>query len=217
MVVLHYTAMQTAEEALQRLCAVEHEVSAHYLISELGQVFQLVADEMRAWHAGAGGWGQVTDVNSHSIGIELANSGSQPFAEPQMVALERLLQALLQRHAIPRERVIGHSDMAPLRKGDPGARFDWARLARQDLSVWPGAAGDLPVDAAKFRALATRFGYVFPASETCADPLTAVLSAFRLRFSPWERGELNLSDMARIADLSHRFPARGLGRAPVCD
>ncbi|WP_114284030.1 N-acetylmuramoyl-L-alanine amidase [Candidatus Halocynthiibacter alkanivorans] len=216
MVVLHYTAMDTTEEALQRLCAAEHEVSAHYLISELGQVFQLVADEKRAWHAGAGAWGQVTDVNSHSIGIELANSGRQPFAEPQMAALEQLLQALLQRHAIPRERVIGHSDMAPLRKGDPGARFDWARLARQDLSVWPGAGGGLPADAVKFHALATRFGYVFPPSEMCTDPLTAVLSAFRLRFSPWEHGALNLRDMARIADLAHRFPARGLGRAPVC-
>jgi N-acetylmuramoyl-L-alanine amidase len=217
MVVLHFTAMQSAEAALQRLCAPEHEVSAHYLISEAGQIFQLIADDKRAWHAGAGAWGQVVDVNSHSIGVELANTGDQPFAEPQMAVLETLLQELLQRHAIPRERVIGHSDMAPLRKGDPGARFDWARLARQDLSVWPHAVGGPPADAVKFRALATRFGYVFPAAESGTDPVTAVLAAFRLRFCPWEHGALNLCDMARIADLADRYPARGLGRAPVCD
>ncbi len=137
MVVLHYTAMRRCAEALERLCDPAHEVSAHYLISERGQVFALVPEEARAWHAGAGRWGAVTDVNSRSIGIELANPGDAPFAAPQMAALEQLLRAVLGRHRIPPERVIGHSDMAPARKADPGRRFDWRRLALQRLSVWP--------------------------------------------------------------------------------
>ena len=130
LLVIHYTAMQSAEAAIARLCAPEAEVSAHYVISERGQITRLVPEEMRAWHAGAGRWGDVTDVNSHSIGIELANRGNHPFPEPQMARLELLISEIMARWAIPPERVIGHSDMAPGRKGDPGARFDWARLAR---------------------------------------------------------------------------------------
>jgi len=97
MVVLHYTAMQTAADALERLCNPDFEVSAHYLISETGEVFQLVSEDMRAWHAGAGRWGNVDDVNSHSIGIELANCGFSPFSEPQMAALILLLKDIKQR------------------------------------------------------------------------------------------------------------------------
>ena len=141
MVVLHYTAMESAGAALDRLCEENVEVSAHYLICETGRIWQLVDEEMRAWHAGAGRWGDVVDVNSRSIGIELANTGTQPFAEPQMAALEALLRGIVDRWSVRPERVIGHSDMAPGRKGDPGPRFDWRRLALQGLSVWPDPHG----------------------------------------------------------------------------
>jgi len=137
--------MQTAQAALKTLCNPKTEVSAHYLIAEDGEVLSLVPEDLRAWHAGAGAWGSVTDVNSRSIGIELANPGNCPFAAPQMDALEDLLAGIKTRWQIRPERVIGHSDMAPGRKIDPGARFDWLRLARAGFGVWPKPQSGDPV------------------------------------------------------------------------
>lgn len=207
LIVIHYTAMATVEEARARLCDPAAEVSAHWLIAPDGTAEQLVDEAHRAWHAGAGSWGAVRDVNSRSIGIELANPGDRPFPEPQMSALERLLAAVMAHWSIPPERVIGHSDMAPGRKGDPGPRFDWRRLALQGLSVWPDpsvqrAAG--PVGAAGFMESARAFGY--------PDlPAATVLSAFRLRFRPWAAGPETAEDRAAIADLARRFPVDGGG------
>lgn len=201
MVVLHYTAMPLGP-ALDRLCDPAAEVSAHYLIARDGRLFQLVDEDARAWHAGAGCWGAVGDVNSRSIGIELDNSGAEPFAAPLMAALEALLADVLARRAIPPERVIAHSDMAPGRKSDPGRRFDWRRLALAGLSVWPAAGSDeRPApDEAAFRAALARFGYG-------ADwPTPALLEAFRQRFHPYATGPLGPGDMARALDLAARFP-----------
>lgn len=195
LVVIHYTAMPSCAEAEARLCDPEAEVSAHYLIGTSGTVTALVPEELRAWHAGAGQWGQCGDVNSRSIGIELDNPGNAPFPEAQMVALERLLADLLHRWQIPPERVIGHSDMAPARKSDPGPRFDWRRLALQGLSVWPETGAE-PGDFVKD---AKAFG--FP--DLAPDLLVA---AFRLRFRPWVRGPQDATDAALIADLAARFP-----------
>jgi N-acetylmuramoyl-L-alanine amidase len=113
LVVIHYTAMATCAEALDRLCDPLAEVSAHYLIDSDGTVLSLVAEQDRAWHAGAGEWGGRGDVNSRSIGVELANRGDAPFAAPQMAALEQVLQGVLERWSLPPQAVIGHSDMAP--------------------------------------------------------------------------------------------------------
>ncbi|WP_236638464.1 N-acetylmuramoyl-L-alanine amidase [Mangrovicoccus ximenensis] len=135
MVVLHYTAMESAGEALERLCSPPHEVSSHYLIGADGTLWQLVAEEARAWHAGQGSWGGAADVNSRSIGIELDNRGKGSFAVAQLEALERLLAEILARWSIPPERVIGHQDMAPGRKQDPGRYFPWPRLARKGLQT----------------------------------------------------------------------------------
>jgi N-acetylmuramoyl-L-alanine amidase len=140
LVVLHYTAMQSADAAIERLCDPEFEVSAHYVIARNGHVTQLVAENQRAWHAGAGQWHGRDDINSRSIGIELDNTGAHPFPEPQMQALETLLNGILARWDIPPEGVIGHSDMAPGRKIDPGPHFDWGRLARQSLAATTPAA-----------------------------------------------------------------------------
>ncbi|WP_386683326.1 N-acetylmuramoyl-L-alanine amidase [Loktanella sp. R86503] len=199
MVVIHYTAMTSAAAACDTLCNPDTEVSAHYLIEEGGTVHRLVPEDMRAWHAGAGRWGAVTDVNSRSIGIELANPGNCPFAAAQMDALCDLLAGIMDRWSIRPARIIGHSDMAPGRKIDPGARFDWQRLARLGLSIWPAPHGDAP-DAAGFRPLMQRFGY------TADVPDDVLLSAFRLRFRPRATGPLCAADMALIADLAHRFP-----------
>ncbi len=208
LVVLHYTAMQSAEAALSRLCDPLSEVSAHYLIARDGRAWRLVREADRAWHAGAGSWQGRADVNSHSIGIELDNDGASPFSEPLMAQLERLLPGILDRWSIPPSRVIGHSDMAPARKSDPGRRFDWLRLARSGLAGWPWAsAGDEgapapeepapPADA--FRAAAARIGY--PADV----PLALVLDAFRARFRQQASGPLIPADIALARRIAHTF------------
>lgn len=141
MVVLHYTGMDSAEAALDRLCDPRAEVSAHYVVGLDGRVWQLVDEARRAWHAGRARWGRTLDVNSRSVGIEIVNPGlgpdAHPFPHPQMRALERLLAAIMVRHAVVPERVVGHACVAPGRKLDPGPRFDWQRLARLGLAVWP--------------------------------------------------------------------------------
>jgi N-acetylmuramoyl-L-alanine amidase len=200
LVVLHYTAMADCDAALRTLCTPEREVSAHYLIRRNGEVIALVDEAMRAWHAGAGSWRGRGDVNSRSIGIELDNDGAAPFAAPLMDALEGLLPGILLRWSIRPEGVIGHSCMAPGRKIDPGPRFDWARLARRGLAVWPDSAGVLPVDPARFRADAIAFG--FP--DTRDDLL---LQAMRLRFRPRAIGALDGRDCAIMAEMAGRFGA----------
>ncbi|MGH1447672.1 MAG: N-acetylmuramoyl-L-alanine amidase [Cognatishimia sp.] len=200
LVVVHYTAMATAEAACNTLCNPETEVSAHYLISSAGDVIQLVAEEMRAWHAGAGQWGEITDVNSHSIGIELDNLGTHPFAEPQMAALETLLQGIMQRWDIPASGVIAHSDLAPHRKIDPGPRFDWLRLAKQGLAPWPDDAEG----AEPWGISAAKFGYPIHSIPGCDDPKDVCFQAYRSRFRPWASGPEDSEDrriMSRLAAL----------------
>ena len=191
LIVIHYTAMQSCAEARARLCDPGAEVSAHWLIDADGTVEQLVDEAERAWHAGAGAWGPIIDVNSASIGIELANPGDAPFPEPQMAALEGLLGGIMARWAIQPEGVIGHSDMAPGRKRDPGPRFDWRRLALQGLSVWPDE-GAAPEEPAAFGTFARGFGYPDLEEEL-------LLAAFRLRFRPGAAGPVD----SRDAGLAH--------------
>ncbi|MBO9406789.1 N-acetylmuramoyl-L-alanine amidase [Shimia sp. R9_1] len=186
LIVIHYTAMASTQAAIDWLCNPEAEVSAHYVISPQGDVTQLVAEEMRAWHAGAGQWRGQGDVNSRSIGIELSNHGDHPFAAPQMAALETLLGGIMQRWDIGPAGVIGHSDLAPGRKIDPGPRFDWRRLARQGLAVWPD---DAPATQ-DWAEGAACFGYDVDNA--------ASFAAFRDRFRPWASGPCDAED-GRIA------------------
>jgi len=206
-VVLHYTAMPDVDSACRVLCSPAAEVSAHYLIGEDGQVLNLVPEEMRAWHAGSGSWGEVTDVNSHSIGIELANTGFAPFSAPLMDALEELLAGILTRWNIPAHRVIAHSDLAPGRKIDPGMRFDWQRLARGGLAVVaePGIGADPDPDA--FVQAARAFGY------TSDVPFEVLLGAVRLRHRAGGEGPLDSRDMGIVSDLANRFGVDAPGRS----
>lgn len=186
LVVLHYTEMRTASAALDRLCSPVAEVSAHYLIGRDGTIWALVDEAQRAWHAGAGQWQGQEDVNSRSIGIELDNDGQSPFSARLMASLEPLLAEILSHWRIPPTGVIAHSDMAPCRKVDPGSRFDWQRLARQNLAVWPTLAGNsaIPLDLSL-----NRIGYPDVAPDRR-------LAAFRLRFRPGAVGPATAADRA---------------------
>jgi N-acetylmuramoyl-L-alanine amidase len=141
MLVLHYTDMLTTQAAIDHLCAAASKVSAHYVVGEDGEVYQLVDETMRAWHAGESYWRGAASVNGRSIGIEIANlghsNGYKAFPEIQMQSVINLCHEILARHAIPPRNVVGHSDVAFLRKADPGELFDWARLARAAIGVFP--------------------------------------------------------------------------------
>jgi N-acetylmuramoyl-L-alanine amidase len=184
MVVIHYTEMKPVETALERMCDPESSVSAHYCITEEGEVIRLVPEDRRAWHAGASYWRGIPDVNSASIGIELDHPGHalgyRGFAEAQLGALVPLLARIVQRYDIPRANVVGHSDVAPMRKVDPGELFPWDRLARAKLCLpRPAclAAGNPFHNWGSFFLALERFGY------DITDQAKAV-EAFERRWRP---------------------------------
>ena len=183
MVVLHYTGMLSADAALERLIDPEAKVSAHYMIGEEGTVTALVPEAKRAWHAGRSYWRGITDVNSASIGIELVNPGHEwgytPFPEPQMAALIRLLADIIWRREIELSNVVGHSDIAPARKMDPGELFEWPRLARLGLA--------LPTPKPRIRLLHENPGALYLSLERFGYDISdghAAVRAFQRRFRP---------------------------------
>ena len=181
MLVIHYTGMQSAKAALQHMCDAKTEVSAHYCIEEDGTVHRLVDEDARAWHAGVAWWRGSTDVNGRSIGIELVNPGHefgyQRFPGPQMAALESLCHGILSRHAIPPANVVGHSDVAPSRKIDPGELFDWQTLSECGIGAWPKDPRPIEMGQSDAAALLSAYGY------PTAD-LTATIKAFQRHFRP---------------------------------
>ena len=196
MLVLHYTGMKTAEEALARLTDAQARVSAHYTIDRDGTVYAHVPEEQRAWHAGVSYWAGETNVNARSIGIELVNPGHEfgyiPFAEQQIAALIDLSEGIFKRYAIPPARVVAHSDIAPARKEDPGELFPWKQVAEFSIGIWPNSAGQglsrrsskgAKVDGENnLTANLSRFGYGVPPH---ADvPLEKVIAAFQRHFRP---------------------------------
>ncbi|MBM3618579.1 MAG: N-acetylmuramoyl-L-alanine amidase [Alphaproteobacteria bacterium] len=200
--VIHFTGMRTAEEALERLTDPASKVSAHYTIDEDGTVYSHVAESERAWHAGVSHWRGRDGVNAFSIGIELVNPGTEfgyrAFPKSQMVALAELAQGILSRHAIPARNVVGHSDVAPTRKDDPGHLFDWPWLAQQGIGLWPDfpyrsisninllRLGDVGERVASLQRRLQDYGYKLPqSSEFCAETHAAAV-AFQLHFRPQE-------------------------------
>ena len=208
--VLHYTGMQSAAAALDRLCDPEARVSSHYLVEEDGTMWRLVDESRRAFHAGISCWEGGQNLNLGSIGIEIVNPGHEwgyrPFPEPQMQAVEVLCREILARHPIPPHRIVGHSDIAPDRKSDPGELFDWPRLARAGIGIWPEPAPGLERRRVggvgvleRTRALADlgRIGYCL--SEANAS---IVLAAFQRRFRPerWD-GIFDAESCARLTEV----------------
>ena len=177
MLVLHYTGMKTAEGALEKLCDPAARVSAHYTVDEDGTVYAHVPEERRAWHAGVSHWAGVNNVNACSIGIEIVNPGHEygyrTFPKEQIAAVIALCQSILQRHSIPPARVLGHSDVAPARKEDPGELFPWQALAKAGVGLWPDRVeSDLGPEAL------ARYGYDPDA------PQDKVITAFQRHFRP---------------------------------
>ncbi len=195
MIVLHYTDMLTVEEALARLCDPISKVSAHFLISKEGVLYQLVDPKYRAWHAGLSSWGGEGDINSHSIGIEMDNLGHtfgpEPFSIPQMNTLLDLLADLTQTYEIPAHRIVGHSDVAPLRKQDPGELFPWHDLAKKGFGLWPSERASSAYSSSTLSFLETQqalcdIGYGCPLTGVWDDDSQKVCRAFQQHFTPGE-------------------------------
>jgi N-acetylmuramoyl-L-alanine amidase len=183
MIVLHYTGMQDGASAIARLRDPAAKVSSHYLVEEDGTVVRMVAEDKRAWHAGASRWRGIEDINSASIGIEIVNPGHdfgyRPFAEPQIAAVARLVAGIKDRYAITRGNVVGHSDVAPARKRDPGELFPWSTLAKLRLAL-PRPTRNLldPMwTEGGFLLALERFGY------DVSEKMAAIM-AFQRRFRP---------------------------------
>src|SRR5262245_22380293 len=198
MLLLHYTGMPDAEGALRRLCQADSEVSAHYVVFENGRVVQCVLEARRAWHAGAAEWAGADDINSCSIGVEITNPGHQwgyaDFPEPQIAAVIALCRDIVARQKIPAHRVLGHSDVAPARKQDPGEKFPWARLAAAGVGHWVEpepitsgrmlAPGDEGREVQELQTALARYGYGIAASGRYDDATRDVVMAFQRHFRP---------------------------------
>jgi N-acetylmuramoyl-L-alanine amidase len=216
LLVLHYTGMQSADAALDWLCNPEAKVSSHYVVDEDGTIWRLVPEERRAWHAGVSYWQGETALNAVSIGVEIVNPGHEwgyrGFPDPQMYAVEMLCLDIISRWRIPAHRIVGHSDIAPTRKSDPGELFDWPRLARTGIGLWPQPAADLRrrrgrgvgiVERARALSDLARIGYqVEPGN---VEP---PLAAFQRRFRPerWD-GRLDGETSGRLAEVAQLYDA----------
>lgn len=192
MIVLHYTGMTTGEAALARLTDPASRVSAHYLVEEDGRVFALVAEPRRAWHAGEAFWGGATDINGVSIGVEMVNPGHEfgyrPFPDRQIEAVVELIAGIRSRWTIPDARILGHSDVAPGRKEDPGELFPWKRLAQSGQGLWvepppapgpPLRGGEDGVGVLALQAALGRLGYRRPSTGLFDSDTAAIVRAFQ--------------------------------------
>jgi N-acetylmuramoyl-L-alanine amidase len=228
MILLHYTGAPAGEQreawlrdpggqALAWLANPHSKVSAHYLVHEDGRIVQLVSEGRRAWHAGAASWRGITDINSRSIGIEIVNLGHEAglpaFPQPQIAAVTALCQSAIARHAIPPERVLAHSDVAPGRKVDPGERFPWDALARAGVGLWrseanaaPGlrgySEGDEGQPVRALQAMFALFGYGLQITGVFDAQTRAVVEAFQRHWRPSRvDGAADASTIATLRDL----------------
>ncbi len=216
MLVLHYTGMRSAADALDRLCDPAARVSAHYVVEEDGTVWRLVPESSRAFHAGISCWEGEDDLNRFSIGVEIVNPGHEwgyrTFPPAQMTAVEKLCLDILSRHAIPAHRIVGHSDIAPERKTDPGELFDWRALAHCGIGIWPEPGGltpgDDPIDCGRALADLHAIGY-------CGAARQAAIAAFQRRFRPARvDGVVDHETAARLGEVRAAYAASRRQLAP---
>lgn len=199
-VMIHHTSQNTLQQTIRTFQLAHTKVSAHYVIGRDGQVIQMLNDYMRAWHAGAGKWGQITDMNSVSIGIELDNNGREPFPEVQIHALLDVLEALKNKYQIPQLNFIGHGDYAPARKNDPSVFFPWKTLAERGFGIWYNESF-LPTPPPNFNAIdALRImGYD-------TRNLPAAVKAFKRKYIQTDVStELTTYDEAVLYDLYSKY------------
>ncbi len=222
LLVLHYTGMESGAAALERLTDAEAKVSAHYLIEDDGRVFQLVHEDRRAWHAGVGEWQGITNVNSASVGIEIVNGGHNfpnedgglpEFPDVQINALIPLCKAIIARHSIRPSGIVGHSDIAPARKDDPGEAFPWRGLAAAGIGLWPDVdeadprvlfePGDRDRGIALMQRALAGIGYGVEIAGIMDERTVAVVRAFQRRFRPSSvTGIVDMDTLARITRLA---------------
>ena len=211
MIVLHYTQEGSAQEALDTLRTRNSggPVSAHYLIGKDGTIYQLVPEQERAWHAGDSQWGVTDDVNSRSIGIELDNNGSEPFAQPEIDSLLRLLTNITTRLGIPRTSIVGHADIAPTRKDDPGAWFPWSELAAHGFGLWYDA-GPLPDPPPGFDPMVALkvIGY------DLSDPAAAIV-AYHRHYRASIEPLLDAGDLRILWNLQGKLMRMGKAQPPA--
>ena len=225
LLLMHYTGMTSAKAAIKRLCDPEVEASAHYLIDSDGRITQMVCEAERGWHAGQSVWAGETDINSCSIGIEIHNPGHEfgyvDFPEVQMQAVEALSLDILSRHAIPPERVLAHSDIAPNRKEDPGERFDWQRLHDKGIGHWvppePRAGdegmvwGDAGDEVFALQEALESYGYGISVTGFYDKDTEIVVTAFQRHFRPaWVNGRADASTIATLEKLAASLAANRL-------
>ncbi len=197
--VLHYTGMKTAKDALSRLTDKESKVSSHYMIDESGKIYQLVDQKYRAWHAGISHWRGRDSVNDFSIGVELVNRGHEhgyhEFPDAQMGSLINLCDRIIKRYSIDAYNIVGHSDIAPDRKKDPGELFDWKYLFKNGIGIWHDidlstdfciiySLGDRHEDIKKIQRKLVKFGYKIEETGYYCNNTANVVEAFRRRFTP---------------------------------
>jgi N-acetylmuramoyl-L-alanine amidase len=219
MLVLHYTGMADGPSALKKMRDPESQVSAHYMVEEDGTVFQLVAEDKRAWQAGRSWWQGDEDINSRSIGVEIVNGGHDyglpPFPDLQIAAVIELCLGILERWPIPPDRIVAHSDIAPDRKDDPGERFPWKRLAEAGVGLWPeprAKAGEVQFgfrpdeSGERVEELQTQLaaiGYRQPATGQLNEWTRAVLRAFQRRYRPEAvTGEPDLATLSLVGEVA---------------
>jgi N-acetylmuramoyl-L-alanine amidase len=222
MLVLHYTGMQESRAALDRLCSPTSEVSAHYVVMEDGHIVQCVPEARRAWHAGQASWAGETDINSRSIGIEIANPGHEygypDFPRRQIAAVIALCRSIFTRHRIPADRVLAHSDVAPARKQDPGEKFPWRLLHDSGIGLWvkpapivPGGRifvlGDRDPEVETLQVSLASLGYALSRSGSYDAETMAVVAAFQRHYRPAKVD--GIADVSTVATLRSLLAARG--------
>ena len=234
MLVLHYTGMESGSAALSRMREEASQVSAHYMIWEDGRISQLVAEDRRAWHAGVGSWQGDTDLNSCSVGIEIVNGGHNvpcpdgslpPYPSLQLDTVIALSQAIIARHNIPQSRIVGHSDIAPDRKEDPGEHFPWERLAKAGIGLWPEpmvgsdgpplligrglSKGDEGAAVQRLCEMLARIGYGLETSTAYDAQMEATVTAFQRHWLPTRlTGQADLETLRSIMAVLGKVEAR---------